>query len=174
MNEPTLDMLTNRLGRLERENRWWRILGSAAVGVLALGLLMGATAGKVSKEIRAERFVLVDENDKMLAELSTLSRMQGLRGPEPLVADLSRLILYDRDTNPRAALGVGLDGSPHLLLYGSGETVQGRLMVLASGAPALSLFDSDKGLRAVLRLGTGGSPRLVLADKHGKIIWKAP
>ena len=43
MNEPTLEGMTQRLGRVERELRWWKLLGSAAAAFLGFVFLLGAT-----------------------------------------------------------------------------------------------------------------------------------
>jgi len=63
MNETSMDKLVQRLDRLERENRWLKILGLLVVVALSLSLLTGATKSERSKivnEVRARRFVLVD------------------------------------------------------------------------------------------------------------------
>lgn len=62
MSEPTLDTLTQRLDRLERGNRWWKMLAIAAVSCLMLVLFVGASHTRSTEEIRAKRFVVVDES----------------------------------------------------------------------------------------------------------------
>ncbi len=72
MTEPTLDTLTRRLDRLEREARWWKIIGSTAVAVVDLVVFLGATpTTRVADEVRAKRFVLVDTGGKERGRLST-------------------------------------------------------------------------------------------------------
>ncbi|MFQ5990743.1 MAG: hypothetical protein ACE5K9_12595, partial [Candidatus Methylomirabilales bacterium] len=79
MLDPTLDTLTQRLDRLEGENRWWKTLGSIAVGILALFLFIGATETKVADEVRAERIVLFERaTGRTTAEL----RNDAVFGPQ--------------------------------------------------------------------------------------------
>ncbi|MFQ5521847.1 MAG: hypothetical protein ACE5FK_10645, partial [Candidatus Methylomirabilia bacterium] len=72
MKESTLDTLSHRLDRLEREARWWKILGGGAMAVLALVLLIGARGRTVTEEVRARRFVVVGDGDTVRADLSAL------------------------------------------------------------------------------------------------------
>jgi hypothetical protein len=64
MNEPTLEAVMQRLGNLECEARWWKMLEMTAVVLLGLIVLLGASAthqATVAQEIRAQRIVLVDD-----------------------------------------------------------------------------------------------------------------
>jgi len=51
-----------RLDRLEQENRWWKLLGIAAVAMVGLAILGGASGNSGNKdtggekELRARRF----------------------------------------------------------------------------------------------------------------------
>ena len=69
--EQRLDVLTQRLDRLSRENRRYR---RVAVGALILGcaaLLMGQVAPPgVADEVRARRFLLVDDRGGTRAALT--------------------------------------------------------------------------------------------------------
>jgi hypothetical protein len=91
MTEPTLDTLTQRLDRLERGLRRWRVLASAAWLLLAVGIAINLAAvsrvpvrppesqGSTSEaeeepaaeeEVRAKSFVLVDDDDAPRAVLA--------------------------------------------------------------------------------------------------------
>ena len=63
MRESLPHTLMERLDRLERENRWWRVVGVLAVGTLSVVLLVGAAPVGIAKEVRATRFVVVDEQN---------------------------------------------------------------------------------------------------------------
>ena len=68
MNETNKPEVLQRLDRLERENRRWKVLGCTAFAVLGLIVLVGATGSKgtkVAEEIRARKFVLVDKAGKV-------------------------------------------------------------------------------------------------------------
>jgi hypothetical protein len=61
MNDQSLEALTRRLDRVERHGRGWRVIGSAALGLVGVVVLIGATAPTVPGEIRTQRVVIVDE-----------------------------------------------------------------------------------------------------------------
>jgi hypothetical protein len=97
MNEETLEAVVERMDRLERGLRRWRILESTAWTILTVGVILNLflvfravslieepeeepdEAAQVEEEVRAKSFVLVDE-----------------------------------DGRPRAALGFRADGTPAL------------------------------------------------------------
>jgi hypothetical protein len=64
MNDRSLETLTRRLDRLERQVWWWKVVGSSAVGVLGFVVLIGAMAQTVPGEIKANRAVIVDDAGK--------------------------------------------------------------------------------------------------------------
>ena len=68
MNGPTCNAVMQRLDRVERELRWWKRLGSLAVGLMALLALVSAAPTKPPDQIRAKRFVVVDKTGRSLAE----------------------------------------------------------------------------------------------------------
>ena len=62
MIDSRLDALSNRLDRLERQNRWWKSLGLTALAALALLLWLGVAAPGASgrDELQARVITLVD------------------------------------------------------------------------------------------------------------------
>ena len=56
--------LTQRIERLERKNRWFKGMGLLVLIGLALVFLMGQAYG-VPEEIKASKFLLVDEEGEM-------------------------------------------------------------------------------------------------------------
>src|SRR5262245_38819697 len=67
MTEP-LDMLTERLERLERENGWWRRAATLALLVTGALALLGQASPR-SRVVEAEKFVLKDSDGKVRAVL---------------------------------------------------------------------------------------------------------
>lgn len=183
MREPTFDTLTQRLDRVERENRWWKVLGTATVAVLGLVLFLGATGSKVAEEILARRFVLMDKDGKARASLVvedhglpslTFFDSEG-QGRSTLALDAKgpTLVFMDADGRPRAGLAVGADGSPVLLLRGSDGTDRVMLGVipeasLAPGFAGLLLFDKHGKIRGALDVLPDGSPRMYLSGEDEK------
>jgi hypothetical protein len=98
------------LDRVERENRYLKRTGLAALAVIAAVVLTGhgtsktAPPGKPGKIVGAEQFIVHDARGGVRAELGTL--------PDGTV----RLVLYDRG-NPgenRVVLSAGPEGAPAL------------------------------------------------------------
>jgi len=105
MREPHFLTLTERLDRLERENRRWRRAGTGVLIVIAAFALMGqAIQGRVPKAMEAERFVLRDTGGRVRAALG-------------MEADGSvGLWLLDSAGKTRAGVGVSREGSPVMAL----------------------------------------------------------
>jgi len=179
--------LTQRLDRLERENRRLKISGAILLLALAAVGVMGQVLPKaVPKVVEAERFVLRDAKGRVLAIWGTeASGTPGLHlydlngkpraGLAVVGADgTPRLVLADQNGKARAVLRVGADGTPALALADQNEKARGGLAVGADGTPGLHLFDQNEKPRAVLLVRADGTPGLGLFDKDGKVIWKVP
>jgi hypothetical protein len=91
MPEDSLEDLTRRLDRIERETRRWR--AGSLIAVCAAFLLGAASVGP-SDEIRAKRFVSVDDAGRPRLELGQLAELDS-RGQRNL-----GLSLYDEYRNP--------------------------------------------------------------------------
>jgi hypothetical protein len=74
----------------------------------------------------------------------------------------TRLTLVDQNGSPRAALGIGDDGSPALRLFDPFEQTRAQLVVDPSGAANLKLHDRDGEVSAWLSVGPSGAPSLYL------------
>lgn len=158
MIEPTMDTLVRRVDRVERDNRRWKILWSAAIAVPGFVFLLGATASEIPTivdEVRAHRFVLVDKDGKIRAGLSA--------GPDGKAG----LALADKDGKIRAGLGVTPDGSPGLALADKNGTRRAGLTVSGDGTVSLDFTDKDGKSRAELAVLDYGSPVLFLRSNDG-------
>ncbi len=171
MNEQALDVLIERLDRLEREARRWRLAAVVVGVVLGLVVLVGATPpAPVADEIRARRFVVVDEAGKTRALL-------GVEDGE------ARLALHHETGRRLASLQVHSTGTSALYLAGKNGADRAWLEV-AGDAPRLVFRDEFARQRVVLgaftiSYTTGVNERrptssLVLFDKDGKVLFKAP
>jgi len=171
MIELTMETLARRLDQVERENRRLNRAGVVALAVIAAVVLMGQATGNVAKVVEAEKFVLRDADGKGRARL------------ESLPSGLVRLALLDKDENIQSVLGVGIVGTPSLVLAGrnsktilttrflsvSGKGGKSRLTlaVLPSGAQSLVLTDNTARTRAELAIEVDGSPTFGLFDRTG-------
>jgi hypothetical protein len=114
--------LRQRLDRIERELRWWRRVGSLALGLMAILTLVSAAPSKPPDQIRAKRFVVVDKKGRSLAELygsESLSSsahpvlaMYGAKGRTAVelgvfVGEMPRLAFWDKQGVPRGTFFVG-------------------------------------------------------------------
>jgi len=181
MTDPTLDVLTQRLDRLERELRRWKVLGGATVVVLGFVLGLGPTSAKPPDEVRAKRFILVGQDGKDRAILG--SSLDGwpflsLFGEEGLAKlDLEggwpRLGMLGKKGE-----SIGLSAGPdfaHVRLSGTGEVVIGAGGPLAPStihppdlAGFLDLGGPVLSSRILLTTRLKGSPALSLYDVGGK------
>jgi hypothetical protein len=179
MSEPSLDRLHTRLDRLERELRWWRRAGIAA---LAAAGLLGAVAATVTTnpdEVKTRRLVITDGDGRGRAVFTVDE------------SDRTRLSLVDRDGTTSADLTVIPGQSAALSVVRAGAQAQlaaagdnGQISVSAGGrrgwlvaAPSgASLALGNDAGRAQVSLITSPtlSPALQLSDQSGNTVWKAP
>jgi hypothetical protein len=165
-----IENLEKGLASARRFNRWLLAAVGLALGVWILAGTFGPTVaaapggGAAVKEVRANRFVVEDENGKTRALLAALK-------------DGPTLNLYDENGKPCANLYAVKDG-PGLAL----SDANGMLRV-ALGAnkeeSGLILFDEKSKTRATLGV-TADGPGLTLWDENGKSMpmnssfWQAP
>jgi hypothetical protein len=164
--EARLEKLERALLAEKHRNRW--LLAAVGLGVVGVALAwtlanttataqaQGANIGL--KVIRANQFILEDENGKTRAVLSVSKE-----GPA--------LVLFDETGKPRAGLDAGKDG-PGLGL--ADETGKFRAMLAVDkDGPRLVLFDETGKRRAGLAVNKDG-PGLGLYDETGKVIRSLP
>ena len=165
--EERIEQLEKNLARVNRRNRW--VLAGAAIclGVGLVGSMFRPqtlhakpTAG-APKEVRASRFVLVDDSGNTRATLGLDKGAPGLRlldGKGKALAWLaiaamksrgSRLGLADENGKTRFTLSVNKDMT---LLAMRGKNGKSRAMLIA----------------------TKNGPEMSLRDENGKTVWNAP
>lgn len=167
-----MDTVTQRLDRLERENRWWRALGIVSVAALGLVVMIGATWSKVPDEVKARKFVLIGEKGKRRGvwwgfdDVSTLDLLN--KDGTEVVLRLSVNPLYGAEVSLGRGVGerlvllaMGTDGSPYLRL----EDKNGFSAVLGS-------TNLEQAQTGVIEKRPASS--LVFFNKDGKVIWEAP
>lgn len=164
MNEPTLDILTQRLDRLERENRRLKRWGALMLLSMSAVLTMGQIPAR-TRTIEAEEFVLKDGTGKDRAVLATVEDGTPFLG------------FIDKDRRLRVSFGLESTGAPLLSLIDKNNKVRLVLAVkpdVPDDLPVLILFNKDQEQRALLTIKPDGVPFVVLLNKDGKAIWKAP
>jgi hypothetical protein len=133
MGEPTLEALTQRLERLERQNLRIKQAGAVLFVALAALLVMGQ-ASPGGQVVEAQRFVVRDPSTgrgraalSLLQDGSVGLSILALDGRSlSLSADAGGnmgLTLYDRNRKLRAELFSGPDGSPALAVRDAGGKI---------------------------------------------------
>jgi hypothetical protein len=153
-----IDTILQRLERLERENRRWKVLASVGIFVCGCLLLLGAANSRgphIAKELRARSFVLVDQQGTLVAQLGQLPH--GALG----------LGFYDEGRKARLLMGIEADGGTSVSVYGKDGRGSAELVVEQDGATALRLLDPRWRIRAALATWPDGSPFLHLSDRDG-------
>ena len=164
MHEPTWAALTQRLERLEQENRQWKRVASLTIALLGAVILIGATMskkGKVPEELRTKRLVLVDEAARGRAEFSVTTDNR------------PALVLSDEAGKPRLRLYLSQYGEPTLSFA---DTAGKRRLVLTLDlyGTLLQFADEAGKLRAALAVPAEGEPEMELLGRDDKVLWRAP
>ena len=74
MDDATLHAVEQRLDRLERANRRWKVAVALAVGALGGVVALGAAEPDlIPDELRVKRLIIVDQNNKPRAVLGPSS-----------------------------------------------------------------------------------------------------
>ncbi len=202
MDARSRDEVGARLDRLEREVRRWRLGAVVIGGLLGLVGLVGAAkpdTTPVADEIRAKKFILVDEAGREQAYfgMGKVGVLEPHFEPELCVGDKEKsgTCVYPYGLSTRASGGgfvnlnplglrIALGGSEITTNHGlSGEA--GPRLGLRGPSPTLVLADERGRSRAVLggtaleMIETRGvvsetPSSLVLFDKDGTVLFKAP
>jgi hypothetical protein len=116
------DSMATRLARLEREIRYWKLARTLIIASVTIAMLLGA--GTSSETLQAERFVVIDSQGRIRAELGL-----DKQGNSDKVA----LRLYETNPQhdafgikgpiPSASLSIGHAGSAGLVLIGGSSGV---------------------------------------------------
>lgn len=172
--------LTQRIERLETQNRRMRVAGLAVVIAAVAAVLMGQGAPQSQptkrRVVEAEEFRLVGKDGNT-------------RGLWHVYWDGTvKLSLTDKDEETRAGLAVHADGASGLAVWDKGEVVRAALHLSAEGwarlfladkegyhriamtinpddLPALAMYDEDEKCRIVTGIGPDGLPGLTMYDK---------
>ncbi len=153
--------LTERVEKLEGQNRRLKQIGAVVLVIAAAVLLMGQASP--NRTVEANEFILTDSGGRERAKLHMASY-----GPE--------LVLKTGKAQARLAVG-GTSGGfggvkPYLVLHD--ETGEARVSLdVGRSGPDLTFRDGSGQTRANLHLLEEG-PVAVLYDKDKKVLWKAP
>jgi hypothetical protein len=181
----TLDELTGRVARLERQNRTLRST-VVALALAALGVVGWQAVAPANSQNRQQ--VVVGQNS------ITLLRADGSKAADWVIHDVgdAMLAFYDnegkeisyfggnghkpafvmRNKKDEAALSMGVDqhGMGGLILGGANNRVAAALDVSAEGDPSLAFYPKDE--KSSITIGYMLSvPWIRLMDKDGNVVW---
>jgi len=188
MDKLSIEVVAERLERLERQCRRWRCTGIAAALALAVALTaLAARRNQVPSEIRAKNLSVVDEHGRGLIRIGSRIREKGNGVIEFL----------DESGQPRMAMGLannhgpfvwlsGRDGKDELVIDAGDERGMGISLKDLKRDSGLSLAASPEGIaglgfmsaggKVVLDLGVkpDGSASLAIRDTEGKELFRLP
>lgn len=144
-----------RMDRGTRKLMSGLVLG-ALVPVLVVCLGQGRNPPVAPQEVRAKKFVLVDDTGKERAELAILDD------------GAVRLIVRDQRSSASIWLGVDAAGRPSLVLSGADGNRAMDLVVLRGEQPAVILRDKSGKRRLIAGIVDSGFASVVLFDENGK------
>ena len=186
--------IKERLEAMEKELNDWkrysRRLVACAVLIVAGALIWGfgfmgnSAHGKAEKEIRAQSFVVVDEEGKERAILGTgIIPRAGFNltheDPAWVFRGHPHLAMLDHQGEPRAILGTwGVRGSATLKMTGGKEkhTVRNGLYLTVDneGLPMLEMVYNNMAMAKIMLTSPNGEPLLRTYGEQGKTTWQAP
>lgn len=152
----SVPVLTERVEKLERQNRRVKQAGAAVLILAAALVLMGQAPA--TRTVEASEFVLKDAEGKVLGRFGAFFGEPGLH-------------LYDSNGKPRATLQVFNDQAG-LSLFNSNLQIGARLQVFNDGAH-LAMGNSNSQMEARLRMFNDGAglvndgAGLELSDREG-------
>ena len=177
-----LDLLAEKLSRLEKENQIGKRILLPAVFLFGLGFIVLGTIlffGKkydyIVERIAAKEFLVLDGQNKPVIALAAM-------------ADKPTMILYDNRGNSRALLSLSEEGNPALSFLDDNHAFRSILKLNQDGNPGMEFFDNASRLRARFGIidlpdetvsalallgnkGEGGSTAvLVSSEKQGAVL----
>ena len=160
--DPELLAIVERLDRLERQNRRFKLVGATLVFfALSVPLIMGQA--RTTRVLEANEFVLRDTTGKIRARLGI--GVTGMQLPSNAPADLASLELYDPASKPMARLMAATNEGAF------------NLGPSSPGMPGIGMSVNSRGATQVFSAGTQLTQRTMYlnADPAGtNIILSSP
>ena len=150
----------NRLNRMERELRYWR-LGGVVTLSLATVAVAAAMDDPPAKELRVETLTIVERGGKERIVLTAV----------PGVPDMTFL---DPDGQGRLTLDIADDHKPVLRVSESAKGKGHLVLGIEDGSPMLQLFDRDGKKRVTLGVPRDTGALIRIFDADGKVQGRFP
>ena len=191
--------LNERLGKLERQNRLFRIGGLVALLVVGSLLLIAARPQNTQQ---AEKFVLVDSSGRTTAVLGVdTDGHPGLSVKDPATGNERAWLglwgtnevslgFFDKDQKERSRIGILTDGTMRLSIfdaagknkfwlgqsgisfYGNDDKERAWFGMHTNGQPGVSLYASDMKQRVWMGVTDTDKPAVAIDGPTGKdVVW---
>lgn len=157
MREQQIDVVLNRISRLEREVCWWRRLGALCLAVVTGILLMGQTLSR-QRVVEAEKFILKGPDGSIRAIFGATIPHQ--HAPDAATAtmtlsvtawDAFGLHVYGADGKYRAGMYEWPGGGGGNLTLADEKTPSQAHLTVGSGLAALNLSATEQTYEAAER-----------------------
>jgi hypothetical protein len=154
------DRTQDRLKRIERELRYWRVGGILTLAAVVVAGLT-AMADPPAKELRVETLRIVQRDGKDRIVLTAI----------PEIPDMT---FYDPTGHARLTLDVANDKQPELAIAESGKE-KGRLAIgIENGTPVLRLYDRAGKLRVSMGVPQDVGALIRIFDEEGRVLGRLP
>lgn len=180
-----ITLLVQRIGKLERQNRLFKV---AALVALLVSVSMFLIAARPANVVTAERFVVQDASGKTIATLGPdTDGLPGLSIKDPTTGkERSWLGLwnkgqevslgfFDQNSKERSRLGILASGITRLNI--DDENGKLRAWIGQSGGgkeSGIGFYDGAEKERAWMGIAQGTSPRVIFYDLSHEESWSAP
>jgi hypothetical protein len=169
-----------------KDRKHWLYATLALVGGILGGALSGhlfpreaEASARAARELRAEKFVLVDRdgtergvigvNSRGFAVVGLNDQSGRLRSELRVGENGSALGFYDQKGNKRVIIGDTPTGRDGLAIYSSGGRQMAGFTVADDNQSSVTLYDPANGrARVGLGVAANGIPALVLFDQNGR------
>jgi len=175
------EMISERLTKLERQNRRWKLSAAAALALGVLTVVLGQS-GPGKNIVEADAFVVTDSNGTGRAVLSmsddqgptlTLNDAQGrTRAVLSVLQDQACLALLDSNGTPRLRFGTEPDGSE--IVFNGPESVTRMSLKQDSDGSLIALGDDAAEARVGIGVPADNVARMGIFNQSGRPVWRAP
>lgn len=184
-NSNDLSLLVQRLEKLERQNRFFKIAALLALLAVASAFSIAARPANI---VTAERFVVQDSSGKTIATLGPdtdglpgLSIKDSNTGKERAWLGLwskgqeASLGFFDQNAKERSRLGILANGLTRLSIDDDNGKLRAWIGQSGGGKESgIGFYDANEKERAWMGIAQGTMPRVILYDLNHKESWTTP
>lgn len=160
-----IDLLAEKVSRLEKENRIGKRILLPAVFLFGLGfillgtiLVFGRQYDYIVERLAAKEFLVLDKENRPVIALAAM-------------ADQPTLIFYDKRGNSRALFSLSEEGNPAISFLDGNRTFRSVMQLNRDGNPGVEFFDSASRMRArfgIIDLSSETVSALALLGEKGE------